>query len=98
LNNIHYLYFTAILFVFDMLLMWVIVKKHPRATDFELKDVGAVDLTPWKNGKIWATVTLLIMVLAYIIFSPLGFGKSEKTTYQNYLENQTTASVSDSVQ
>ena len=30
LNNIHYLYFTAILFVFDMLLMWVIVKKHPR--------------------------------------------------------------------
>ena len=98
LNNIHYLYFTAILFVFDMLLMWVIVKMHPRATDFELKDVGAVDLTPWKNGKIWATVTLLIMVLAYIIFSPLGFGKSEKTTYQNYLEKQTTASVSDSVQ
>ena len=98
LNNIHYLYFTAILFVFDMLLMWVIVKMHPRATDFELKDVGAVDLTPWKNGKIWATVTLLIMVLAYIIFSPLGFGKSEKTTYQNYLKNQTTASVSDSVQ
>ncbi|MFR4261539.1 MAG: solute:sodium symporter family transporter [Butyricicoccaceae bacterium] len=98
LQNIHYLYFTAILFVFDMLLMWVIVKKHPRASDFELKDVGAVDLTPWKNGKIWATVTLLIMVLAYIIFSPLGFGKSEKTTYQNYLENQTTASVSDSVQ
>ena len=81
-----------------MLLMWVIVKKQPRATDFELKDVGAVDLTPWKNGKIWATVTLLIMVLAYVIFSPLGFGKSEKTTYQNYLENQTTASVSDSVQ
>ena len=98
LHNIHYLYFTAILFVFDMILMWVIVKKHPREKDFELKDVGAVDLSPWKNGKIWATVTLLIMVLAYIIFSPLGFGKSEKTTYQNYLENQTTASVSDSVQ
>ena len=98
LNNIHYLYFTAILFVFDMLLMWVIVKKHPRATDFELKDVGAVDLTPWKNGKIWATVTLLIMVLAYVIFSPLGFGKSEKTTYQTYLENQSSASVVTTVQ
>ena len=98
LNNIHYLYFTAILFVFDMILMWVIVKKCPREKDFELKDVGAVDLTPWHNGKIWATVTLIIMCLAYVIFSPLGFGKSEKTTYQNYLENQTTASVSDSVQ
>ena len=98
LNNIHYLYFTAILFVFDMLLMWVIVKKHPRATDFELKDVGAVDLTPWKNGKIWATVTLIIMCLAYVIFSPLGFGKSEKTTYQTYLENQSSASVVTTVQ
>ena len=98
LNNIHYLYFTAILFVFDMILMWVIVKKHPREKDFELKDVGAVDLTPWHNGKIWATVTLIIMCLAYVIFSPLGFGKSEKTTYQTYLENQSSASVVTTVQ
>ena len=98
LNNIHYLYFTAILFVFDMILMWVIVKKHPRDKDFELKDVGAVDLTPWHNGKIWAAVTLIIMCLAYVIFSPLGFGKSEKTTYQTYLENQSSASVVTTVQ
>ena len=98
LNNIHYLYFTAILFVFDMILMWVIVKKCPREKDFELKDVGAVDLTPWHNGKIWATVTLIIMCLAYVIFSPLGFGKSEKTTYQSYLENQSNASVVTTVQ
>ena len=98
LNNIHYLYFTAILFIFDMILMWVIVKKHPRDKDFELKDVGAVDLTPWHNGKIWAAVTLIIMCLAYVIFSPLGFGKSEKTTYQTYLENQPSASVVTTVQ
>ena len=77
---------------------WSNRNKNKGAEVWVQKDVGAVDLTPWKNGKIWATVTLLIMVLAYIIFSPLGFGKSEKTTYQNYLENQTTASVSDSVQ
>ena len=76
-----------------MLLMWVIVKKHPRATDFELKDVGAVDLTPWKNGKVWATVTLLIMVLAYIIFSPLGFGKSDTSTFERYQANQASASA-----
>ena len=98
LHNIHYLYFTAILFIFDMILMWVIVKKCPREKDFELKDVGAVDLTPWHNGKIWATVTLIIMCLAYVIFSPLGFGKSEKTTYQSYLENQSNASVVTTVQ
>ena len=93
LNNIHYLYFTAILFVFDMLLMWVIVKVNPRAEDFELKDAGAVELTPWKHGKIWATVTLLVMVVAYILFSPLGFGKSDTTTYQRYLDNQQSVSA-----
>ena len=94
LKDVHYLYFTAILFVFDMLLMFIIVKKNPRPTDFVLEDSKAVDLTPWKNGKIWATITLLIMVVAYIIFSPLGFGKSDTTTYQRHLASQ---SVSDSV-
>lgn len=82
-----------------MLLMWVIVKKNPRPTDFELNDVGAVDLTPWKHGKFWAAVTLIIMVLAYVIFSPLGFGKSETSTYERYVANQAaaSASVSDTV-
>ncbi|MDO4270517.1 MAG: solute:sodium symporter family transporter, partial [Eubacteriales bacterium] len=85
LRDVHYLYFTAVLFVFDMLLMFIIVKMNPRPTDFVLEDSKAVDLTPWKNGKIWATLTLLIMVAAYVIFSPLGFGKSDTTTYQRYL-------------
>ena len=76
-----------------MILMWVIVKVNPRPTDFELYDAKAVDMTPWKTGKFWATVTLLIMVGAYIIFSPLGFGKSETSTYERYLESNTTAAV-----
>ena len=98
MNDIHYLYFTAILFVFDMLLMWVIVKKNPRPEDFVLHDAKAVDMTPWKTGKFWATVTLLIMVGAYIIFSPLGFGKSDTTTYERYLETQSAAAVTETVQ
>ena len=83
-----------------MLIMYLMHRrsKNKGAEVWVQKDVGAVDLTPWKNGKIWATVTLLIMVLAYIIFSPLGFGKSEKTTYQSYLENQSNASVVTTVQ
>ena len=97
LHDIHYLYFTAILFVFDMILMWVIVKVNPRPTDFELYDAKAVDMTPWKTGKFWATVTLLIMVGAYIIFSPLGFGKSETSTYERYLESNATAAVTQTV-
>ena len=75
LKDIHYLYFTAVLFVVDMFIMWVIVKKRPRETDFVLNDVKAVELTPWKHGKLFATITLAVMVLAYILFSPLVFAK-----------------------
>ena len=74
LADVHYLYFTAILFVFDMILMYVIVKMRPRPTDFVLEDSGAVDMTPWKHGKIFAVCTLLIMFGAYLLFSPLGIG------------------------
>ena len=93
LKDVHYLYFTAVLFVFDMLLMWVIVKKNPRPEDFVLHDAKAVDMTPWKNGKIWATVTLLVMVAAYIVFSPLGFGKSDTSTFERYQQSQSSAAV-----
>ena len=93
LKDVHYLYFTAVLFVFDMLLMWVIVKKNPRPEDFVLHDAKAVDMTPWKNGKIWATVTLLVMVAAYVIFSPLGFGKSDTSTFERYQQSQSSAAV-----
>ena len=74
LANVHYLYFTAALFVFDMLLMLLIVKVHPRETDFVLHDAKVVDMTPWKTGKIWAAVSLVIMLQAYVVFSPLGLG------------------------
>lgn len=74
LENTHYLYFTAFLFVIDMIIMCVIVKVHPRETDFILHDAQAVDLAPWKNGKYVAAFVLLVMCLAYVVFSPLCLG------------------------
>lgn len=75
LQNVHYLYFTAGLFVFDMLLVAIITKVSPRSSDFILNDAGAVDLTPWKQGKVVSAVVLTIMVLAYVVFSPLVLAK-----------------------
>ena len=74
LQNVHYLYFTAVLFVIDMALMYIIMKVRPRETDFELEDIGAVDLTPWKRGGAISAAVLAVMVLAYIVFSPIGVG------------------------
>lgn len=74
LANVHYLYFTAVLFVLDLILMYIIVKVNPRPTDFVLHDAKVVDMTPWKQGKVVAACVLAVMVLAYVIFSPIGVG------------------------
>ena len=36
------------------------------------RDVGAVDLTPWKYRKIAAIGALCLMCCVYLLFSPLG--------------------------
>ena len=81
LENVHYLYFTAVLFVFDMIIVAIMIKTHPRTTDFVLEDHSAVDLTPWKAGKVVAAISLIVMVIAYILFSPLGVAASGYVTY-----------------
>lgn len=72
LQNVHYLYVLAVLFVVNIAVMLLIGKFHPRATDFVIEDAGVVDLTPWKYAKPVAGVACVIMVAVYILFSPLG--------------------------
>ncbi len=31
-------------------------------------------MIPWKTGKIWAAVGIGVVVVMYIIFSPIGIG------------------------
>lgn len=72
-TDIHYLYvFSVILFV-DMFLIWAISRFGPNATPFEFPKVEAkVDLTPWKHRK-WVSALILIMVVVmYWFFSPMG--------------------------
>ena len=50
-----------------------------------------VDLTPWKYRKVWIIVTVAVTILFYAVFSPIGFGRAEKTTWQMYQEEQAAA-------
>ena len=51
--------------------MWKLNKYHP-AEEYEIRDVGAVDLTPWKYRHIVTIIGLLLALGIYILFSPLG--------------------------
>ena len=68
---IHYLYAIAVLFVVEFAIMWYLNKYHP-AEEYEIRDVGAVDLTPWKYRHIVSIIGLLLALGIYILFSPLG--------------------------
>ena len=70
-NPIHYLYAMAVLFPIELLIMWYLNKYHP-AEEYEIRDVGAVDLTPWKYRHVVSIVGLLLALGIYILFSPLG--------------------------
>ena len=68
---IHYLYAIAVLFIVEFAIMWYLNKYHP-AEEYEIHDVGAVDLTPWKYRHIVSIIGLLLALGIYILFSPLG--------------------------
>ena len=70
-NPIHYLYAMAVLFPIELLIMWYLNKYRP-AEEYEIQDVGAVDLTPWKYRHVVSIIGLILAVAIYIFFSPLG--------------------------
>ena len=41
-----------------------------------MNDVGAVDLTPWKYRVPLTIVGLIVVVVVYFIFSPLGIASA----------------------
>ena len=70
---IHYLYAIAVLFVVEFAIMWYLNKYRP-AEEYEIRDVGAVDLTPWKYSKLVSVIVIVCVLLVYLAFSPLGIG------------------------
>ena len=70
-NPIHYLYAMAVLFPVEMLIMWYL-NKYKAQEEYVVPDVGAVDLTPWKYRHVVSIAGLILAVVIYIFFSPLG--------------------------
>ncbi len=77
-GTIHYLYAVLVLWPLEMIIMALLnsnnKKKHPELVAWVQKDVGAVDLTPWKYRGIAAVGILLFIAVVYLSFSPLGIG------------------------
>jgi SSS family solute:Na+ symporter len=64
----------AVLFPIELIIMYVL-NKMGKGSEYEVKDVGAVDLTPWKYRHIVSIIGIIIAVIIYLVFSPLGIAK-----------------------
>ncbi|MGN6617354.1 MAG: solute:sodium symporter family transporter [Ilyomonas sp.] len=72
--DLHYLHVLFVLFLLTILIMAVISKLFPSKLERELKDSppSFTPLKPWKYRYFVAGLLLLLMILMFIIFSPLG--------------------------
>jgi solute:Na+ symporter, SSS family len=74
-TGLHFLHILAILFLITSTLMLVIGKLYPLKTPYKQQLNNLVDLQPWKNRHIYSVILLLLMIVVFIIFSPLGLMK-----------------------
>lgn len=73
--QLNYLYTFSFMFFIDLAIILVFNKFKPSNT-FDLNTNQAkVDLTPWKYRYVTGGIVLGLVVLAYIIFSPLVLAK-----------------------
>ena len=75
-SKLHYLYAVFVLLPVELLIMFIFNQrnktKHPEA--WVQKDIGAVDLTPWKYRWVATALILICVAAVYLAFSPLGIG------------------------
>lgn len=74
-RHIHYLYVVFGLFLLECAVYGLCIKFAPAETEKEIPDAHVMDMTPWKTGKLWCAVGMSVVVLMYIIFSPLVLAK-----------------------
>ncbi|GGH79368.1 SSS family solute:Na+ symporter [Filimonas zeae] len=70
--KLHYLHVLAILFVVTVAGMLLIGRLYPTPLPFQLQTTTTLNLQPWKNRHWYFGVLLVLMILMFMLFSPMG--------------------------
>ncbi len=70
--TIHFLHLYAILFVIEVGIMLAAGQLRPRETPWTFERLEKVDMTPWRFGAPVAFTLLSLVVVMYVLFSPIG--------------------------
>ncbi|RVU02832.1 solute:sodium symporter family transporter [Mucilaginibacter limnophilus] len=69
--KLHFLHVIAIVFVITSVLMLLIGRLYPQPQPYVLQLDNKVDISPWKNRHYISMLLLIIMVIIYLVFSPV---------------------------
>ncbi|MBE9601097.1 solute:sodium symporter family transporter [Pedobacter sp. MC2016-24] len=72
-TGIHFLHVLAILFVVTSALMLIVGRLYPMEKAYVAQNKSVVDLKPWKNRHWVNGLLLIVMILLFLLFSPLYF-------------------------
>lgn len=75
--NVNFIYVYGILFFFEVFIMLMISKFKPLETTYQMEKNNKVDIIPWKYSIFTSILLLSLVVLTYIVFSPIGLAYSE---------------------
>ncbi len=67
--HMHDFHFLGIVFAYLVIMMLVIGELRPLPEEWVQRDVGAVDMTPWKHARKAGLVLLLIVLTIYMVFA-----------------------------
>jgi SSS family solute:Na+ symporter len=73
--RLHFLHILGILFIITSVMMLLIGKLYPMQIPYQQKINNLVDIQPWKNRHYYSVILLALMILTFIIFSPMGLAK-----------------------
>ncbi len=67
--HMHDFHFLGIVFSYLVIMMLVIGELRPLPEEWVQRDVGAVDMTPWKHARKAGLILLLIVLAIYLVFA-----------------------------
>ena len=70
--EMHFVHIWGIEFILNIVVMHLVSHFYSRTNQFEIRDVGAVELTPWKHTNIVSAVLIIITLLIYILLGNVG--------------------------
>jgi SSS family solute:Na+ symporter len=74
-TGLHYLHILFILFGLTTALMLLIGKLKPMEVPYRLQQRAKVNVLPWKNRHWYSLALIVLTVLMFVLFSPIGLAK-----------------------